>query len=277
MTLAATVCLGTPVIVRERTTPWRHELGQIWRLFRWLLYPFAERVVVQTEAVRRAMKYVSKNRLEVIPNPAPPADGDVRSCGYRKSSEAELRNWLGAQSYVLAVGRLEPVKGFDLLLRAYAEVVDSIGDTKLVILGEGTQRAALAHLAVELGISRKVFMPGLVDNPILFMRGAEAFVLSSRFEGFPNALLEAMSVGTPAISFDCEHGPADLIRSGHNGLLVPPEDVGALAAAMRFLLADRTARAKLGAAATEVSQRFSVEAVMTRWSTLVREVVCRKQ
>jgi glycosyltransferase involved in cell wall biosynthesis len=119
-------------------------------------------------------------------------------------------------------------------------------------------------------------MPGVIEDPLAVMRDARLFVLSSRYEGFPNALLEAMSAGAASISFDCEHGPADLIRHGENGLLVPPEDVGALAAAMHALLGDEPTRTRLRMAAVEVSRHFSMDTIMTQWNNVVRSVTTKR-
>jgi GalNAc-alpha-(1->4)-GalNAc-alpha-(1->3)-diNAcBac-PP-undecaprenol alpha-1,4-N-acetyl-D-galactosaminyltransferase len=103
------------------------------------------------------------------------------------------------------------------------------------------------------------------------LRGCDAFVLSSRFEGFPNALLEAMALGLPSISVDCPSGPADIIRHEIDGLLVPPGDVPALAAAIRRLLSDDPLRVRLGQEALGVVDRFSSERYYARWEAVLRK------
>jgi glycosyltransferase involved in cell wall biosynthesis len=101
---------------------------------------------------------------------------------------------------------------------------------------------------------------------------ADVFVLSSRFEGFPNALVEAMAHGVPAISFDCDTGPRDIIRGGRGGVLVPPEDSDALAGALRMLFSDIGMRQRLSAEALEVRKRFSIDYVCGQWERLFSEL-----
>jgi glycosyltransferase involved in cell wall biosynthesis len=138
-----------------------------------------------------------------------------------------------AGDYFCAVGRLVPVKGFDLLLQAYALARRQRGGLPgLLIVGEGEQRGQLQALAAALGIAGAVRFHGYTSNPYYLMKRAKAFVLSSRHEGMPTVLVEAMALGTPVISFDCTSGPAELIGDSSRGLLVPAEDVDALAAAL---------------------------------------------
>jgi glycosyltransferase involved in cell wall biosynthesis len=115
-------------------------------------------------------------------------------------------------------------------------------------------------------------MPGIVDEPAGWMYRAGLFVLPSRFEGFPNALLEAMACGCAVVSADCPSGPAEIIRHGENGLLVPREDVDALAAAMGRLMDDEGLRSSLGRKAVEVRSRFAQKAVMAQWDDLITHV-----
>jgi glycosyltransferase involved in cell wall biosynthesis len=117
----------------------------------------------------------------------------------------------------------------------------------LLILGDGSERAALERQAVELGLQDSVLMPGLVRDPERWLQHAQLYVLSSRFEGFPNALLEAMQCGVAVAAFDCPSGPGEIVRHEQTGLLVPAGDVDALAAAIARLAADADLRQRLGA------------------------------
>ncbi len=258
--LAALFGSGIPVIVSERIDPRRHQVGRLWDLARRLLYPFAAQVVVQTEGVASwAKQFVAAQRVCVLPNfvralPEPPAFASRE------------------RQHMLAVGRLDRQKGFDLLLRAFARCGLDRAGVRLTILGEGPERPRLRALATELGLADRVEMPGVVPDPERWMAQATVFVLPSRYEGFPNALLEAMAMGCPVIAADCDSGPREIVRHGENGWLVPAEDVEALARAMRQLFRDETLRARLGGAAVTVRQRYAKEAIVTRWERLIEEV-----
>jgi GalNAc-alpha-(1->4)-GalNAc-alpha-(1->3)-diNAcBac-PP-undecaprenol alpha-1,4-N-acetyl-D-galactosaminyltransferase len=267
LVLLAGLTLNKPVVVSIRTDPRRHHIGRIWSLLRRLLYPRAHAVVVQSEEVRRwAQRFVRKEMIHTIPNPvALPAYRPNNALGY---SSPPGRT-------VIAMGRLGPEKGYDLLVRAFAQCAAKYPDWYLVILGEGEERGRLESLAGELGIVERVSIPGQVVGPAELLRQADLFVLSSRFEGFPNALLEAMACGLPVVSTDCPSGPREIIRDGVDGVLVAPEDIGALSAAMGRLMADEAERKRLASRAVEVTERFDLQVVMGIWENILDEIVER--
>ncbi|MBC3767648.1 glycosyltransferase [Neptunicella marina] len=138
-----------------------------------------------------------------------------------------------SERYFCAVGRLVEQKGFDLLIRAYAIAKQRNPELPiLVIVGIGIAREQLQQLAAQLDVGEQVIFTGFTDNPYYIINGAVAFILSSRHEGMPTALIEAMYLNTPVIAFDCPTGPAELIRNGENGFLVPYMDVDAMAQAI---------------------------------------------
>jgi glycosyltransferase involved in cell wall biosynthesis len=177
----------------------------------------------------------------------------------------------GFRYRLLAVGRLEYEKGFDLLLEAFGQIASGTPDWALVIVGEGSLRDVLVQRAHALGLAGQVFFAGRVGNIGDWYGSADLFVLSSRFEGFPNALLESLAHGVPAISFDCATGPGEIVRSGVDGLLVDPDDVGGLAAGLVRMMTDRDLRRSFALRAGEAAARFSVGHVAELWEDAIRE------
>lgn len=261
----ATRWLNIPILVSERNDPAMISSSKIWELLRLWTYPLADRIVVQTQRAGNYFPAKVQDRIVVVPNPVVlPPDTIFAS--------ADL---LGDQS-LIAVGRLMPQKGFDLLLQALARLKDRYPDWTLTILGEGNLRPQLEELSTELGLADRVHLPGRVNNPHEFLHQADIFIMSSRYEGFPNALCEAMVCGLPVISTDCPNGPREIIRDGVDGILVPTEDVSALAAAMERLMSDPLLRKSLAAAAPFVAERFSLEKVMLMWESLISQVIEEK-
>lgn len=255
VTLFAAQGLRVPVVVSERTDPQCHAIEPIWsRLRRWL-YPRAHAVVVQTTAVRDwAALFLPSEKIHVIPNPI-----EIRT-----EDTADIATNLNFRSpFAVAVGRLQPVKGFDLLVQAFARCEHR--DWSLAILGEGPDRGRLESMIRHYGLETKVHMPGKLSSVDNILRRASMFILSSRYEGFPNVLLEAMSYGLPVLSFDCPSGPRFIIEDGVNGMLVPAEDVNALASAMDRLMADRDERGRLGRQARDIVGTFSLDKIMNSW------------
>jgi len=145
---------------------------------------------------------------------------------------------------VLGIGRLSAQKDFPTLILAFARTLKTV-PAKLLILGEGEERGALEALVRSNGLEQSVAMPGFVENPFAYLQQAAVFVLSSRYEGLPNALLHALAVGTPVVATDCPSGPSEILESGRLGRLVPVGDVEAMAAAIADGVAGRIASAPL--------------------------------
>ena len=244
----------TPLIVSERSDPAHRPLGRVWELLRCIAYRRAQVIVVQTGRAAAFFRGSLARKTMVIHNPVLPAEALPRV-----EAPAE-----GPVVFV-AVGRLHRVKGFDLLVEAFAAMHRQYANTRLRIVGEGPERANLEAQVAALGLQQIVMLPGHAHDVSRELANADIFVLSSRVEGFPNALCEAMAAGLPAIAFDCPSGPADIIRHEEDGLLAPPKDVAALAEAMCRLAGDASLRARLGAQARQVATRFSVTQVTAAW------------
>jgi GalNAc-alpha-(1->4)-GalNAc-alpha-(1->3)-diNAcBac-PP-undecaprenol alpha-1,4-N-acetyl-D-galactosaminyltransferase len=259
LVLLATLGLGVPVIVSERNDPRKHAVGSVTSSLRHLLYPHARAVVVQTQSVGQwARRIVREKAVYVIPNPI-----SGQFLGSRGS------NGRCAHHTVVAIGRMELQKGFDRLLTAFAKCAERHPDWTLRIVGEGAERPRLHALTVKLGLESRVRLDTLTKEPEQVLRDSDLFVLSSRYEGFPNVLLEAMACGLPVISFDCPTGPREMIRDGIDGVLVPPDDVEALAKAMDSLMGAQQERRRLAARAVEVRERFGLPRVMAMWSEVL--------
>lgn len=261
LTLMASRGLGIPLIVSERNDPHQNSIGSAWSGLRSLLYRHADAVVVQSGAIRDwALRLPGIKAIYVIPNP-------VNSTG-NGSEQASRRR--GSAHTIAAMGRLVRQKGFDILIEAFGRCAGKHSDWSLVILGEGPQRASLQNFAADLGIADRVNLAGQFLEPATVLKRADLFVLSSRYEGFPNALLEAMACQLPVVSTDCSGGgPREIIRDGVDGILVPPEDVAALADAMDRLMANSNERRRLGTRACEIIERFSIGRIMALWDEAV--------
>lgn len=254
LTVLATRGLGVRVVVSGRSDPKMNDPGPIWSRLRRLVYPYADRVVVQSQG---AFNYFSRRvqaRAAIIPNPvlAPPANAGTA---------------LGPRSrpVILGMGRMVAAKGFDSLLRAFAQVKDAHPEWRLAILGEGPLFGEMKALRDGLGMTERVLMPGRVKNTQAYLNDADLFVMSSRYEGFPNALCEAMAAGVAVISTDCPSGPREIIRDGIDGLLVAPDNTAALASAMDQLMNNELERKRLALRATEVTTRFALPRVVRMW------------
>jgi GalNAc-alpha-(1->4)-GalNAc-alpha-(1->3)-diNAcBac-PP-undecaprenol alpha-1,4-N-acetyl-D-galactosaminyltransferase len=264
LTLLASHGLGIPIIVSERNDPSRNAIGSAWSGLRSLLYRQADVLVVQSRAIRDwAVRLPRIKTIQIIPNPVSTiCDGSPHTSTGHDSTYT-----------IVAMGRLVRQKGFDLLLEAFARCAEKHANWSLVIIGEGPQRESLQAFASDLGIAGRVRLVGQCYDPATILKAADLFVLSSRYEGFPNALLEAMACQLPVVSTDCSGGgPREIIRNGVDGVLVPSEDVTALADAMDRLIANADERRRLGRRALEVIERFSLERIMTMWDEALTSV-----
>lgn len=256
LTLLAGLGTHQPIIVSERNNPLAQQANAAWNAALMRLYPRAAGIVMQTRASIICLPPTSRSMVRVIPNPI---------SGSKAAATSSVQ-------VLTAVGRLTHQKGFDMLIDAFAHVANRYPAWSLKIWGEGEMRAALEAQVSRLGLERRVSLPG-TSSPGEWARDGGIMILSSRYEGFPNVLGEAMAAGMPVIAFDCAFGPGEMITHGVDGLLVPPDDVEALAAAMGHLMDDPALAQRLGAAALLSAARFSPDMIIHRWERLIEELV----
>lgn len=251
----------TPSIVLRQLSTRKERLD--YEIIRYL-YPLADAIVVPSRGVWHDVMQIAphlRSLLSVIYNPV------IDSRLYSLSLEPVEHPWFANPQtpIVLAVGRLVWDKGFDVLIRAFA-VVRECMNARLVILGEGEERPALERLIHQLNLQEWVWMPGFEQNPFKYMRRASVFVLSSRREGLPNSLIEAMACGCPVVSTSCPSGPDEILEGGKYGELVPVEDADALAQAILKVL-----RAGSKSIPDEWLQQFHVDYVGDQYMKLLFE------
>lgn len=263
----ASIGLRTRVIAAERIYPPMYPIGRAWEALRRFTYPRMSAVVAQTQKGAAWIEaHCPGSRTEIVPNsvswPLPCFEPELAAQGF-----------IGERKMLLAVGRLDRQKGFDLLLDGFATIASRHPQWDVVILGEGSERENLRKQAEALGVAHRIHLPGVVGNISAWYSRADLFVMSSRFEGFPNALLEAMASGCPVVSLDCDTGPSDIVRSGVDGVLVALSDGHAgLARELDDLMRDDARRVALSSRATEVRTRFSPKTVMDQWERLLNDV-----
>jgi glycosyltransferase involved in cell wall biosynthesis len=224
-------------------------------------YPRLDVLAVLTEDDERdytGLLAHARTRVERIPNARPELSGGVSSV---------------ERPIVVAAGRLNSQKGFDLLIRAWARVAQRRPGWQLRIYGRGSERDALRRLIFEHDLYEDVLLMGPTQQLGEELAKGSIFALSSRFEGFGMVIVEAMSKGLPVVSFDCPRGPGEIITDGRDGLLVRNGDVEALADALVELMGDEQRRRDMGAAALETAQRYDLEAIGRRWEALLAAVV----
>lgn len=258
LSLIAAFGTGIPVVCCERNNPERQAKHPAWNLLLSMLYRRAKLIICQTSAVRRCFTANVQDRLRVVPNP-------IKTWSFQRQ--------LGTPPRIVAAGRLNEQKGFDLLVAAFSHIQHAAGEWRLDIFGEGPGRTALQSLISSLGLSERVKLMGNSTAPGAWIEHADLFVLSSRYEGFPNALGEAMAAGLPVIAADCDFGPAEMVEHMQSGLLVPPEDTGELGKAMLLCIEDEALRERLGKNAADTITRFAPPRILQQWDDVLAEAL----
>jgi len=257
-TIIACYGLGIPITISIRVDP--AIAANISKISTRFLYRFADCAVFQTKEQRDFYAARGKRKDVIILNPF-----DI--------SKLIAVNHEKNGCNIVTVGRLTSQKNFQLLLKAFHLISEDFPEAKLTIWGEGEQRVELERISAELGIKKRVCFAGVTADIFEHVASARIFVMTSIYEGLPNALIEAMCLGVPCISTRFSGGGAEmLIQDDVNGLLVPNGDCEALAGAMKRLLSDDELATKLGENAKSLRQRVDTVKVMNEWLDVLREI-----
>ena len=229
-----------------------------------LTYQWADQVIAVSKGVAEDVKHLFKvpvDKIKVIYNPI------ISPVLSEKAKEAVEHSWFedASKPVIVGMGRLIAQKDFSTLLKSFAQVRKEIPGVKLVIFGEGKDRSKLESEIRTLQLENDVEMPGYVDNPYKYLKRASVFVMSSAWEGFGNVLVEAMAVGTPVVSTDCPSGPAEILKDGKCGPLVPVSNVNRLAQAVVAVLKDPPDPIALQSRA----ESFSIEKAVDKYLELI--------
>ena len=253
-------CLGTKTknLVSVRNDPNREYPNALFRFCAKFLYRFADCIVFQTKDAQNWFSARIRKKSYIIQNQVNEQFFQVVSSGFHKD--------------IVTVGRLTEQKNHEMLIRAFSKIADKTEDN-LIIYGDGSLRGALTKLVDDLSLSDRVILPGSTSDVPNTIKSAKLFVLSSDYEGMPNALIEAMVLGLPCIATDCPcGGPRDLFDNQKNGILVSVGDENQMAEKMLYMLEHDEERTAIARNAASSAMRFSPETVFSKWESCVKKI-----
>ncbi|MDF0708338.1 glycosyltransferase family 4 protein [Flagellimonas okinawensis] len=264
LTILSAKFLKIPCIVSERNNPYIDATPGFWKLCRKYTYPLANSLVVQTKLIKEFYSgLVDNDKIAVLPNPISPLLSDQRNFDADK------------ENIILNVGKLHDQKNQTLLIKAFNDI--EYGDWKLYIIGEGQNRSILENLISELGLRDNVFLLGRKNNIHDYYNKAKVFAFTSNYEGFPNALIEAMHFGLPCVSTDCPTGPSELITNGENGYLVPMDNKEELAKRLQLLISDAEIRTNFSSKSLNATKDFNISTVLEKWENVIEYTLNNKK
>lgn len=254
-TIIACYGLGIPITISVRTYP--VIASTFIKMSTRFFYKFANAAVFQTSEQQNFYKACKKRKDITILNPF-------------DTSKVSVTGTISKNNQIVAVGRLTYAKNFQLLLRAFHLISKDYPELKLIIIGEGEKRSELEHIRAELGLEQRICISGVKANVFDYIAGARIFVMTSLYEGLPNALIEALCLGVPCISTRFSGGGAEtLIQDCENGLLVTNDNCEALADAMRHLLSNNELAHYISENAKTIIKRVDSHKIMSEWLDLL--------
>lgn len=252
--------LKRPNLISERNNPEVYVPNIFWRILRNFCYPFTNGLIVQTDVIKGFyQKIIQESKIKIIPNPIDEIILSVR------------KDYNERENVILTVGRLDANKNQRLLIEAFANL--NVVNWKLVIVGDGILREEYIKLTSSLGISDKVDFVGNISNVSDYYNKAKIFVFTSQSEGFPNALLEAMSFGLPCISTDCPSGPSEIIKNNENGYLIEVNNRIQLEGQMTNLMNNQRLCLEFSAKALLSIDKYKLQEIYKHWEILILNLV----
>lgn len=258
-TLAAKRC-GIHVVVSERNNPYLegNRVNGLWKRLRRFIYPRADVLVVQTQRVKSFYEsFIDSTKLVTIPNPINP--------DFKLSTTEKKGN------IILNVGSLTDQKGQDMLIRAFAKT--NTTNWHLHIIGDGDNKKKLQRLIENLNVKESISLLGRRSDIATYYAKSRIFAFASLYEGFPNALQEAMFFGLPCISTDCPTGPAEMIKDSVNGFLIPVGNEFIMTEKLKILMKNDALRATLGQEAKKTMKLYEINKIIDQWVTLFDKLI----
>jgi len=258
-TIIATKILKIPNIISERANPKYNSFGKAWTYIRKIGYRYADCLVVQTKANKDYFKTYVKSNIEIINNPL-----DLELLEKRNLQTPK-------ENIVLNVGRLAFPKNQDLLIRAFSNIENT--NWKLILVGDGKNFQDYKILIDSLNMQDKIILAGNIKDVYTFYNKSKIFAFTSQFEGFPNALIEAMFYGLACISTDCPHGPSEIIKNNYNGILIPVSDQNSLEENLSKLMQNDTLQNAFSKKAVETTLAFHPTDITLEWTNLINNMI----
>ena len=262
LTVLAGKTLGLPTIISERIDPSNSQTNAIWKKLKKFLYPMANSLVVQTQPIKSYFsKWLPENKLIILPNPL------VNTFSQAKEKRVQPIK----ENIVLNVGRLTTQKGQERLIRSFAKI--NPDNWKLQLVGSGPLEAIYRRLINDLNMNDKIELLGLQQDIIPYYQKAKIFAFPSLYEGFPNALTEAMYMGLACISTDCPTGPSELIKNGLNGYLVPMKNHSEFEEKLNMLILNQNLVKIFSEKAPLAVTHLETKNVVAQWEILIKKVI----
>lgn len=254
-------CRSAKVIVCERQDP--NAFSILYRLIRNVSYRYSDGAVFQTTDAQKYFKRICSDSI-VIPN------------FINTRNLPPIIPYTKKKNTIISVGRLEKVKNHDMVIRSFSIVSRLFPAWDLYIYGEGSEKENLMNLIRQLEIEKKVFLPGYDSNVIGSISNSKILILASKYEGYPNALLEGMACGSFCISSDCPcGGPRDMIQNGENGFLIPDIDENKIVELLVKYMNDERQAAAIASNALKIRERNSVTVIIDRWASYFDKIISR--
>ncbi|MEO5789184.1 glycosyltransferase family 4 protein [Gelidibacter sp.] len=251
---------GIPCIISERNNPIHNDLSSFWVILKNFIYPLADRIVLQTQGVKKIFeKKIKADKLIILPNPI-----SLELTNKRDESTKK-------ENLIITVGTLNENKNQKDIIAAFASI--DIENWKLIIIGDGNKKEELNDLIQVANLKDGVEIISKVKDIYKYYNKASIFIFTSKTEGFPNALLEAMHFGLPCISTDCDFGPSELIDDGINGYLVPINNYVILREKLTQLMKNEVLRGEFSKKAKSSTDNFQSTEVMAKWEDLINSLI----